>query len=131
MFLGFGLNHFLGWIPLPLESLPPRARQFFDLLDQSGYLLVIRILEILGGAALLHPRTIPFGLILLIPIMLNIWLFEVLLIGQLRIATFMILSAAMLAVYHKHCLAGCLPWAPSTPTRPAGPEPLRHENGMR
>jgi uncharacterized membrane protein YphA (DoxX/SURF4 family) len=75
LFLVFGLNGFLHFIPVP----PPAgqlAGQFMGVLLQSHYLIVVSVVEIAGGALLLANRFVPLGLILLGPIVVNILLFH-------------------------------------------------------
>jgi len=49
-FLVFGLNHFLHFMPMPEQTLPPNAEQFMSALFASGYLNAVKVLEIIGGA---------------------------------------------------------------------------------
>ncbi len=74
VFVVFGLNGFLGFLePPPLEG---DAGTFVGILHGSGYLAVVKILEIAGGLALLTGKLTPFGLILLGPVIVNILLFH-------------------------------------------------------
>lgn len=74
VFVVFGLNGFLNFLePPPLEG---DAGQFVGILHSSGYLMVIKILEIGGGLAVLSGKLTPLGLILLSPIIVNIFLFH-------------------------------------------------------
>jgi len=43
---------------------------------------VVKVLEVAGGVLLLSGRLVPFGLVLLTPVAVNIALFDVLLVGQ-------------------------------------------------
>jgi putative oxidoreductase len=75
LFLVFGLNHFLHFFELP----PPTAKEagdFMKLLHESGYMNVVMGLEIAGGLALLTLRWTNLGILILGPIMVNIWLFH-------------------------------------------------------
>jgi uncharacterized membrane protein YphA (DoxX/SURF4 family) len=79
-FLVFGLNHFLHFMAMPSPSLPNPASQFVGAIDSTGYLDVIKVLEIVGGALVLSGRLVPLGLTILTPIVVNILFFEIFLV---------------------------------------------------
>lgn len=71
----FGLNNFIGFIPLP--DLPEKAGAFMSSLGDTGYVLpFLGAMEIAIGALLLLKKWIAFALIVLVPISLNILLFH-------------------------------------------------------
>ncbi len=74
LFLVFGLNGFLHFIPLP----PPTglAGQYMGALFVSHYLTVVFLLQVIGGALLLANRFVPLALTLLGPVLVNILLFH-------------------------------------------------------
>jgi putative oxidoreductase len=74
IFLVFGLNGFLHFIPMP----PPGgvAGQFLGAMFISKYLLVVSGLQVISGALLLINRYVPLALTLLGPIIVNILLFH-------------------------------------------------------
>jgi putative oxidoreductase len=74
LFLVFGLNGFLHFIPTPLPS--GLAGQYMGVLFVSHYLVVVFLVQVIGGALLLANRFVPLGLILLGPILVNILLFH-------------------------------------------------------
>ena len=76
IFLVFGLNGFLHFIPMP----PPSgvAGQFMGALFVSKYLLVVSALQVISGVLLLINRYVPLALTILGPIIVNILLFHVL-----------------------------------------------------
>ena len=76
IFLVFGLNGFLHFIPMP----PPSgvAGQFLGAMFVSNYLLVVSGLQVISGALLLITRYVPLGLTILGPIIVNILLFHAL-----------------------------------------------------
>jgi hypothetical protein len=76
IFLAFGLNGFLHFIPMP----PPSgvAGQFLGAMFVSKYLLVVSGLQVIAGALLLINRYVPLALTILGPIIVNILLFHVL-----------------------------------------------------
>jgi putative oxidoreductase len=76
IFLIFGLNGFLHFIPMP----PPSgvAGQFIGALFVSKHLLVVSALQVISGALLLINRYVPLALTILAPIIVNILLYHVL-----------------------------------------------------
>lgn len=78
LFVVFGLNFFLKFIPMPPgppEGSPPAL--FMAALYPTGYLAFVKLLEILGGLLVAVPRTRNFGLLVLGPIVVNILAFQV------------------------------------------------------
>jgi len=78
IFLIFGLNGFLHFIPMP----PPTgtAGQFMGALFVSNYLVVVFLLQIIPAILLLINRYVPLALTLLAPIIVNILLFHTLML---------------------------------------------------
>jgi putative oxidoreductase len=74
LFLVFGLNGFLHFIPMP----PPSglAGQYLGALFVSHYLAAVFFLQVVGGILLLANRFVPLALILLGPVVVNILLFH-------------------------------------------------------
>ena len=74
IFLVFGLNGFLHFIPMP----PPSgvAGQFLGAMFVSKYLLVVSGLQVISGALLLINRYVPLAITILGPIIVNILLFH-------------------------------------------------------
>lgn len=76
-FLVFGANGFLHFLPVS----PPAsasAQSFLSTLDSTGYMKVIKALEMAGGGLILGGRLAPLGLLILGPILVNIALFDLL-----------------------------------------------------
>lgn len=76
IFLVFGLNGFLHFIPLPPP--PGVAGQFFGALYDSHYLVFIFLLQLIPALLLLAGRYVPLALTLLGPVIVNILLFHAL-----------------------------------------------------
>ncbi len=76
IFLIFGLNGFLQFIPLP----PPEgvAGQFMEALFVSHYLTVIFAVQVAGAILLLVNRYVPLALAALAPVIVNILCFHAL-----------------------------------------------------
>jgi len=74
LFLVFGLNGFLHFIPSP--PLTGMAGQFISAMFVSHYLNVVLALQIVAGALLLANRFVPAALTILAPLLVNIALFH-------------------------------------------------------
>jgi uncharacterized membrane protein YphA (DoxX/SURF4 family) len=71
----FGANKLHPFIPLPQP--PQQAADFMASLAATGYvLIVVAIFEILIGILLLIKKWVPFAILVLVPISLNILLFH-------------------------------------------------------
>jgi len=71
----FGLNKFIGFMPMP--EMPANAGEFMSSLKASGYVLqIVGALEVIIGLMLLVNKSVPFALLLLAPISINILLFH-------------------------------------------------------
>ncbi len=77
VFLVFGLNYFLNFLPNPpiAEGSPPAL--FIGVLYSSGYLGLVKVLEIVGAVLVAWPRFRNYGLLILGPIVLNVLAFNV------------------------------------------------------
>ena len=76
IFLVFGLNGFLHFIPMP----PPTgiAGQFLGALFVSHFLVVVFLIQLVTAILLLMDRYVPLALTLLAPLIFNILLFHIL-----------------------------------------------------
>jgi putative oxidoreductase len=74
LFLVFGLNGFLHFIPAPQPS--GLAGQFLGAMFVSHYLSVVFALQVAAGALLLANRFVPVALTILAPLLVNIALFH-------------------------------------------------------
>lgn len=74
IFLVFGLNGFLNFIPMP----PPAgvAAQFMGALFVSHYLVVIFLAQLIPAVLLLLNRYVPLALAVLAPVVVNILCFH-------------------------------------------------------
>lgn len=83
VFFIFGLNGFLQFMPPP-PPMPESALHFIGALMQSGYLMsLVKIVEVLAGIMLLANFQVPLALLLLSPIVVNIFLFHFFLTGPM------------------------------------------------
>lgn len=71
IFLTFGLNGFYTFIPVP------EFHPFMQMLVDSGYIYVVKAIEVGGGILLLTNFKVPVALLLLGPIVVNIVLYHI------------------------------------------------------
>ena len=105
IFLVFGLNGFLHFIPMP----PPSgvAGQFLGSMFVSKYLLVVFAIQLIGGVLLLINRYVPLALTILGPIIVNILLFHVLMNpAGIALAVFATILWAVVFVSVRSAFAG-------------------------
>jgi len=106
IFLVFGLNGFLLFIPMP----PPKgvlAGQFGGAIFASHYWIVVFGIQVLGGVLLLVNQFVPLALVLLGPVIVNIFFFHALMAPEgLPLAIVVVLLWSLLAVRYKQYLAG-------------------------
>src|SRR5436189_4009075 len=76
MFLVFGLNGFLNFIPAPKE-MPPEILNVIGALMKAGYMAVVSGAEVLVAVLLLTNRFVPLALALLAPIVVGIITYHV------------------------------------------------------
>src|SRR3984893_594393 len=105
IFLMFGLNGFLHFLPMP----PPTgmAAEFFGIIFASHYWVVIFSVQAIGGLLLLVNRFVPLALVLLGPVIVNIFFFHALMApAGLPLAIVVVVLWVILAVRYKQYLAG-------------------------
>jgi len=76
MFLVFGLNGFLNFMPVP-KDLPPDVITVSTGLMKGGYLAVVSATEVIVAVLLLTNRFVPLALALLAPIVVGILTFHI------------------------------------------------------
>lgn len=74
----FGLNHFFNFIPMDTKGLPENAIKLADLLTITKWMTVVKVLEVVGGLILLGGRYVPLGLVILVPVTVNIAIWDAL-----------------------------------------------------
>ncbi len=75
----FGANKFLNFMPSP-ENMPQSATDFMAAINHTGYLFkFIGFVEIVSGILILINKWVPFALLLIAPIIVNIILFHLVL----------------------------------------------------
>ncbi|GAA4273366.1 DoxX family membrane protein [Aquimarina gracilis] len=71
----FGVNKFINFLPA-IEFANPDAGTFFGALASSYVLKTVGLIEVIAGFLLVINKSVPFALILLAPISVNIVLFH-------------------------------------------------------
>jgi putative oxidoreductase len=105
VFLVFGANGFLKFMSGPLPS--GLARQFLSVLVQSHYDLVVSTVQVAGGTLLLANRYVPLALVLLGPVIVNIFFFHLLMdLSGLPYAIVVIILWGAVALRHRQHFSG-------------------------
>ncbi len=107
IFFVFGLNGFLNFIPAP----PPTglAGQFAGILFTSHLYVVIFAVQTIGGLLLLVNRFVPLALIILGPVIVNIFFFHLFMAPSgLPLAIVVVALWVIVAMRNKEHLAGIL-----------------------
>lgn len=74
-FLTTGVNHFYKFMDTP----PPpsdKAKEFVMAMATTEYMTVVKVIEVVGGLLLVVGRFVPLGTMLLLPVAVNIALYE-------------------------------------------------------
>jgi putative oxidoreductase len=106
IFFVFGLNGFLNFIPMgPLPSGP--AGQFLGALMQSHYVFVVSALQVASGVLLLVNRYVPLALVLLGPVIVNIFFFHLFMDRRgLALAIVVVILWGIVALRHRQYFSG-------------------------
>jgi putative oxidoreductase len=105
VFVVFGLNGFLHFMPGTLPS--GVAGQFLSALIQSHYDLVVSAVQLAGGALLLANLYVPLALVLLGPVIVNIFFYHLLMDRSgLIIAIVVVILWGVAAFRHRQYFSG-------------------------
>ncbi len=106
VFVVFGLNGFMHFIPMgPMPT--GAAGQFIGALMQTHYVLIVSGIELIGGVLLLTNFYLPLGLVLLGPVIVNIFLFHALMDPKgLPVAIVVVILWFVLAYHARRNLSG-------------------------
>ena len=107
MFIVFGLNGWFHFIPLPPRQ--GRAAEFIGAMIGTGYFNVILILQVVGGLLVLIGISVPLGLILLGPVIVNILMFHLFMDKKgIGLALFILVLWLFLLWHYRVSFAGVL-----------------------
>ena len=106
LFVVFGLNGFLNFMPLPPHE--GEAGAFLGALAATGYMFpMIKGTEVVAGALILSGRGLPLGLLLLAPVLVNILAFHLFLTpGESGLSVVLVAIALSLAWIHRSAWRG-------------------------
>lgn len=77
-FLVFGLNYFVPFMAMDPGELPEAAKTYAGALASTKIMTVVKALEVIGGLLLILGRFVPLGLVILVPVTVNIALWDAL-----------------------------------------------------
>ena len=100
VYLVFGLNYFLHFIPMP-PQVPGNAGTFYIVLFTTWYLAFLKALEVAFAVWLSVPKTRALALLLIAPITINILLFEIFMAQQAGLGILLIVLNAIAIFQHK------------------------------
>ena len=105
-FLVFGLNGFLHFIPSgPMPTGP--AGEFTDAIVTSHFFMMVAVVQIVGGVLLLANRFVPLALVILGPVIVNIFFFHLLMLPSgLPQAIVVVILWTIVAIRQKQYLSG-------------------------
>jgi putative oxidoreductase len=101
-FLVFGLNYFFNFIPAPPPVAGSVAANYFGILYSTKYLLVVKVLEVTIGILLFIKRAQPLALLLIAPIIVNIFLFDLLIAQQMKLGLILLILDAIAIYVNRH-----------------------------
>lgn len=99
IFIVFGSNFFLKFIPIPQPPEGSPAAMFMGGMFASGLLAFVKVLEIVGGVLVAIPATRNLGLLVLGPIIVNIFAFHFFFFGPASLIDPMMIGIAVLTAW--------------------------------
>ena len=105
VFVVFGSNMFLHFIPNP--PMPPAAGEFFGALFKTGYFIpMLGATQVISGVLLLTGMMVPFALVLVGPVVFNIFMFHLFLAPDgLPLAAIVVALEVILAWMYRDAFA--------------------------
>jgi len=109
-FIVFGLNFFFNFMPTgakPSAGSPPAL--FFGAIVPTGFFAFVKVLEIIGGVFLLIPLLRNLGVLIIVPIVVNIVAFKIFITAgkglfDIPVVAVVVLTAATLFVQKEYFL---------------------------
>ena len=101
LFIVFGSNFFLNFIPMPADPSAADAphKLFMAALFPTGYLAFVKCMEMLGGLLVAVPKTRNIGLLILGPIIVNILCYHVFLMKGKTLYDPMLIGICVMALF--------------------------------
>ena len=108
-FVFFGLNFFAHFVVVPSPPAGTPAAVFLGAMYGSGYLTLVKVLEIVGGVLLILPRTRVLGLFLVGAILFNIAAVHQFFLGGLKDPTVIgLIVLALIVTWSRRCALCCV-----------------------
>jgi putative oxidoreductase len=108
-FVFFGLNFFAHFVVVPSPPAGTPAAAFLGAMYGSGYLTLVKVLEIVGGVLLILPRTRVWGLFLVGAILFNIAAVHQFFLGGLKDPTVIgLIVLALIVTWSRRCALCCV-----------------------
>src|SRR5260370_41149981 len=104
-FFAFGLNILHPFLPSPPPPEGSLAAQFVTVMVPSHWMALVGAVQLLGGLLVLAGRTVPLGLVLLGPVLVNILAFHIFVLGGHGIApglVFTVLEIFLIYAYRSY-----------------------------
>lgn len=108
IFVVFGLNFWLKFAPIPPFPEGSPAAAFMGAIYMSGFLTVVKTLEVVGGLMLLTGRFTNLGLAIIGPIVLNIVMFHFLIVRGAYEMSVLIGVLSLVALFGRKDFLGAL-----------------------
>ncbi len=105
LYLVFGLNFFFGFLPMP--PLEDNAQIYFAVLGSTGYMTAVKVLELVVAAMLLFNIKRPLAFLLILPVSVNILMYDVFIEGSLALGLPMVLMNLFL-IYRRRSHYACI-----------------------
>ena len=99
LFIVFGSNFFLKFLPIPQPPEGSPAAMFLGGMFASGMLAFVKILEILGGVLVAIPKTRNLGLLVLGPIIVNVFAFHFFFFGPASLIDPIVIGVGVLSAW--------------------------------
>ncbi|MEM9081613.1 MAG: DoxX family protein [Verrucomicrobiota bacterium] len=99
IYLVFGLNFFLKFIPMPPMDPESNAAKFIFAIATTGFFAFIKIIEIIGAITIIIPKTRNLGLLLLGPIIVGILAYNLFQVGPAALFQPPVILSAVLAAF--------------------------------
>ncbi len=106
IYLVFALNFFFGFIPMP--DLEGRALEFMMAVGGSGFMVSVKILEIVVALMLLLNIKRPLAWLLILPVSVNIMMYDVFLMGTVTPPAALVFILNWFMVYRMRENYSCL-----------------------
>ncbi len=106
VYLIFGLNFFFGFIPMP--ELEGHALDFMVAIGSTGYMVVVKIIEIAVALMLLLNIKRPLAWLLILPVSVNIMMYDVFLMGTVTPPAALVFILNWFMVYRMRGNYSCL-----------------------